>query len=82
MMSTISPRHLLSIADLDPDGLQRLLEFAAALKQEPRGDRLAGRVLALVFEKASLRTRLSFEVAMIHQGGREIKHHLKVREEC
>lgn len=72
MMSTVTPRHFLSIANLDPYALRRLLDFAAELKREPRGDRLGGKVLALVFEKASLRTRLSFEVAMFQQGGRAL----------
>jgi ornithine carbamoyltransferase len=65
-------RDFVSIADLDRTALLALLESAARLKANPRGDRLAGKTLALVFEKPSLRTRLSFDVAMAHQGGRAL----------
>ncbi|MCS6801578.1 MAG: ornithine carbamoyltransferase [Chloroflexota bacterium] len=65
-------RDFLSMADLEPTALLELLEAAARLKAAPRGDRLAGMTLALVFEKPSLRTRLSFDVAMAQQGGRAV----------
>ncbi len=64
-------RHLLSSADLAPAEIARLLENAAALKAKPRRI-LEGRQLALVFEKPSLRTRVSFQVAMRHLGGDSI----------
>ncbi|HTH70729.1 MAG TPA: ornithine carbamoyltransferase [Candidatus Saccharimonadales bacterium] len=64
-------RHLLSIADLSPAELTALLDDATALKRDPvPGDApLRGRALAMIFEKPSLRTRLSFDVAMRDLGG-------------
>jgi ornithine carbamoyltransferase len=62
-------RDLLSIADLDAQKIDRLLGTAMALKDAGRQELLAGQTLALVFEKPSLRTRVSFHVAMKHLGG-------------
>ncbi len=66
-------KHFLSIADLSPDELLGLLEQARRLKEEWRqgGNRpiLRGKSLALVFQKPSLRTRVSFEMGMVHLGG-------------
>ncbi|MGH2610776.1 MAG: ornithine carbamoyltransferase, partial [Tepidiformaceae bacterium] len=64
-------RHLLSSADLSPAEIEHLLETAAALKARPER-LLEGRQLALLFEKPSLRTRVSFQVAMRHLGGETI----------
>ncbi len=64
-------RHLLSSADLSPAEIEHLLETAAALKARP-SRLLEGRQLALLFEKPSLRTRVSFQVAMRHLGGETI----------
>jgi ornithine carbamoyltransferase len=69
-------RHFLSLLDLSVDELNDLLRDAAALKAAyARGDRpplLAGRLLGLIFEKPSLRTRASFEAAMAQLGGGSI----------
>ncbi len=65
-------RDLLSIGDLSPDELRLILDTAVRLKREDRSRLLAGRTLALVFEKPSLRTRVSFEVAMRQLGGDSI----------
>jgi len=62
-----TPRHLLSSADLSAEEISYLLDLAAALKRRPQKV-LVGRHLALLFEKASLRTRVSFEIAMDHLG--------------
>lgn len=64
-------RHFLSIADLSSIELVQLLDDAAALKRDPipAGAPLRGRSLAMIFEKPSLRTRLSFEIAMVQLGG-------------
>ncbi len=64
---------LLSIADLTPDEIQHLIKDAAFLKSGWKvGNRLKGKTIALVFEKPSLRTRVSFEVAMWQLGGHAI----------
>ncbi len=67
-------RDLISIADLTADELELLLSVAAELKRDrtPAARSLEGQTLALVFEKASLRTRVSFDVAMKHLGGHTI----------
>ncbi|HTJ61782.1 MAG TPA: ornithine carbamoyltransferase [Candidatus Saccharimonadales bacterium] len=64
-------RHFLSIADLSGAELTALLDDATALKRDPvpSGAPLRGRALAMIFEKPSLRTRLSFDVAMRDLGG-------------
>jgi ornithine carbamoyltransferase len=64
-------RHFLSIADLSPAEMTALLDDAEALKRDPvpRDPPLRGRALAMIFEKPSLRTRLSFDVAMRDLGG-------------
>ncbi|MCS7002699.1 MAG: ornithine carbamoyltransferase [Dehalococcoidia bacterium] len=72
MVRRTAVQHFLSIADFDAGPLARLLERASDLKRNPLGRRLEGRMLALLFEKASLRTRVSFEVAMRQQGGASI----------
>lgn len=66
-------KHFLSIADLTPDELHSLLESALVLKTEWQqgGNKplLKGKSLALLFQKPSLRTRVSFEMGMVHLGG-------------
>ena len=63
----------LDIIDYTPEELQSLLDLAAALKKEYQagGNQpvLKGKVLAMIFQKPSLRTRVSFEVGMHHLGG-------------
>ncbi len=74
-------RDLLSVADLSPDEVRRLFDRAAALKAEDRARRehgapvatpLAGRTLAMLFQKPSLRTRVTFEAGMNQLGGHAI----------
>lgn len=66
-------RHLLTILDLNQDEFAEVLELATSLKsqftQGIREPRCPGRVMALLFSKPSLRTRVSFEAAMAHLGG-------------
>jgi ornithine carbamoyltransferase len=66
-------KHLTSVFDLTPADVEAILSISADLKARlARGDRpplLQGRVLTLVFEKPSLRTRNSFEAAAIQLGG-------------
>lgn len=69
-------RHFLGLLDYKSDTLLDLLEEALFLKREWQtgGNRpvLAGKVLGMVFQKPSLRTRVSFAVAMKHVGGEAI----------
>jgi ornithine carbamoyltransferase len=66
-------RHFLHIADYTPKELQYLLDLAVQLKKErARGGNkpvLKGKVLGMVFQKPSLRTRVSFDMAMRRLGG-------------
>jgi ornithine carbamoyltransferase len=62
------PTHLLSSSDLTAGQIRDLLDLAARLKRRPQPI-LAGKELALLFEKPSLRTRMSFEVGMRRLGG-------------
>ncbi len=72
----MSTRHFLSLFDLTRAELLRVLERATELKQlRGQGRRLQifqHRVLAMIFEKASTRTRVSFETAMAESGGSAI----------
>ncbi len=65
--------HLLSIGNLSRDEVLSLFRLTAALKaRQKAGDReapLAGRSMVLIFEKPSLRTRVTFEVGMAQLGG-------------
>jgi ornithine carbamoyltransferase len=63
---------LLSSADLTPEETRALLELAADLKAGKRRIDLGGKLLGLIFSKASTRTRVSFTVAMARLGGQTI----------
>ncbi len=69
-------RHFIDLFDLDASEARDLLTQAAVLKREyvggVRTPYLPGRTLGLVFEKPSLRTRVSFEAAITHLGGNAI----------
>jgi ornithine carbamoyltransferase len=62
-------RHLVSIADLSPREVQRIVDAALQMKNGGSLSILAGKTLALLFEKPSLRTRVSFDAAMQQLGG-------------
>lgn len=66
-------RHLLTLLELSPDEIRRIFQLSKELKTKlQEGFRepiLQGRVQALLFEKPSLRTRVSFESGMAHLGG-------------
>jgi ornithine carbamoyltransferase len=68
--------HFLALTDLTPNGLRDLLKLAVELKTEQKtgGNRplLQGKTLGMVFQKPSLRTRVSFEMGMLHLGGQAL----------
>jgi ornithine carbamoyltransferase len=65
------PRHFLDLDRVDAAELRRILDIGHAFKKDGRNAArpLAGRSLAMIFEKPSTRTRVSFEVAMKQLGG-------------
>lgn len=69
-------KDFLAIADYSPDEIRHLLDLAVKLKAEHQngGNKpiLKGKALAMVFQKPSLRTRVSFEMGMQHLGGHAI----------
>ena len=66
-------KHLLKLLDLSAEEITELLNLADQLKYEHKNGiehkHLAGKTLAMIFEKASTRTRVSFEVGMDQLGG-------------
>jgi ornithine carbamoyltransferase len=66
---TEPPRHFLDLDQFDGAELRRILDLGVAYKNGRRDRPLAGKTLAMIFEKPSTRTRVSFEVAMRHLGG-------------
>ena len=66
-------RHLLSVEELSADEIRRIFSLSEDLKAKylegTREPLLPGRVMALLFEKQSLRTRVSFQAGMTHLGG-------------
>jgi ornithine carbamoyltransferase len=76
LRETIMAKHLLSLWDFDRQDLQAYIDLALQLKKESRNgvrhQQLAGRIVGLVFEKPSTRTRVSFEAAMYGLGGQVI----------
>jgi ornithine carbamoyltransferase len=70
--------NFVSLADWPPPKIEEVLRFAAAVKAHPSEHRrsLEGRVLLMMFQKPSLRTRISFESAMARLGGHAIAYDL------
>ena len=62
-------KDLLSISDLTSEDIRLIITNAVEMKAEGRNSMLSGKELALMFEKPSLRTRVSFEIAMQQLGG-------------
>jgi ornithine carbamoyltransferase len=80
-------KDLVSVADLERDDIDKLYALTAEMKSScKRGDTdlcLAGKTLGMIFEKSSMRTRVSFEVAMTQIGGHAIyltKHDINIGE--
>ncbi|MCL6500246.1 MAG: ornithine carbamoyltransferase [Firmicutes bacterium] len=73
MGRTLRGRHLLSVRDLSPQEIRQVLDLAHHLKREHRAgirhEVLTGKAVALLFEKPSLRTRVTFEVGVRQLGG-------------
>jgi ornithine carbamoyltransferase len=78
MTRTKTPKHFLDLDDFDADMLRKLVDNARRMKDarkgRPKGELddeapLKGRMLALIFEKPSTRTRISFDIGMRQLGG-------------
>lgn len=67
----MNPRHFISLLDLTGEEFRHLISRAIGLKnnRDPDYQPLKGQVLAMIFEKSSTRTRISFEAGMSHFGG-------------
>ena len=69
-------KHFLSLADLTPDQMMGLLDLAVRLKTAWKAGQgqplLQGKTLGMIFQKPSLRTRVSFDMAMLHLGGQAL----------
>jgi len=74
-------RHFTTISDLSVEEIEQVYKLAAVTKSQVRqgirSNAFGGRTLGMIFEKPSMRTRLSFEIAMIQAGG----HALNIRGE-
>jgi ornithine carbamoyltransferase len=66
-------RHFLELIDIPPQELRGMIVMSRSMKEQPRRARgsepLAGKMLAMIFDKPSTRTRVSFDVAMRQLGG-------------
>lgn len=72
MEVVLKGKDLLSISDLNREDIRRLILNAIDMKALGGENALGGKILALVFEKPSLRTRVSFEIAMMQLGGQAL----------
>jgi ornithine carbamoyltransferase len=70
----MAQRHFLSLKDWSREEIELLFELSAAIKASPEGysTALAGQSLAMIFQKPSTRTRVSFEVGMFQLGGQAL----------
>jgi ornithine carbamoyltransferase len=70
-MSTTAIRHFLDLVDISPRELRGMIAAGRAMKERPAESsrKLEGKTLAMIFDKPSTRTRVSFDVAMRQLGG-------------
>lgn len=74
MMNSMYGKSILNLTELTKEELLSIIELAVAIKANPEAYRgvLAGKILAMIFEKNSTRTRISFEAGIIQLGGQAI----------
>jgi ornithine carbamoyltransferase len=72
--ATLAHRHLISLHDLTPQDIDYLLKLAMRVKASPAAHRhaLEGKAVAMLFEKPSLRTRVTFDLGIAQLGGQSI----------
>ncbi|MFB5621221.1 MAG: ornithine carbamoyltransferase, partial [Nitrosopumilus sp.] len=72
-MIFLKNKNILSLQDLDSNEIHLLLDIANELKQESKSGKskqlLKGKILGMIFQKPSTRTRVSFEAGMLQLGG-------------
>ena len=70
-------QHLITLMDFPADWITAVLDLAARVKAHPEAyaDAMQRRELLMIFEKPSLRTRVSFEAGMSQMGGHAIYYH-------
>ncbi len=80
-MTSTTPRHFLDLTDLPTKELRAVLDAGVAMKAKLKAEKarhtirekpLEGKTLAMIFEKPSTRTRVSFDVGMRQLGGESI----------
>ncbi|WYJ84820.1 ornithine carbamoyltransferase [Enterococcus sp. DIV0840] len=74
MMNSMYGKSILNLTELTKEEFLSIIELAVAIKADPEAYRgvLAGKILAMIFEKNSTRTRISFEAGIIQLGGQAI----------
>lgn len=74
MINPLYGKSILDLTELSKEDILSIIELAVAIKEKPEDYRgsLAGKILAMIFEKNSTRTRVSFEAGIIQLGGQAI----------